>query len=461
MTSDLIRPFALLAGLILTASAGSSAPPTRVARPGDVTASRADTARGARFPDSASRFGTQTGAAPNRQAPIGRLPAARIVAAPASVVATAATSDPLLPQQGYLERIRWPQARQTFNEDGTGTVVAVIDTGVRFEPDPPCTAGGAAEGGLDLVETRFVPGHDFVDNDATPVDEGYELLGDDPGGNPFLFGHGTFVAGLIAAGTDNGYGGAGIAPGVSIMPMRVVDRDGNATLPHLAAAIRFAAEHGADIIHVSVAAAEGSDELAAAVRQAHRAGAVVVAPAGLSHLNRGCGASETCYPAAYPEVIAVAGTDPANAPSLSATADYLDLAAPGSWSPGSECFWGDTAETATCDGILAASFIDEPSFGETTCDFFWGTGVGFAAAQVSAAAALLEATGVGDPETIRTRLNSSARDLDPAGFDPQTGHGLLDLFTALGGDDEGPGEGPGPIRSIPRPPAPPRPSPFR
>lgn len=437
MHDDLIRPFALLAVAALAAGTAGSAPPQRLSRGGEDVVSRTQTVRATRPATTAQRDDTTLATAQGRQAPVGRLPAARITAWRAFAPA-AETSDPLLPQQWHLERIRWPEARQSFGEDGVGTVVAVLDTGVRFRADPPCTAGAAAEAGLDLAETRFVPGHDFVDDDATPLDQGYELLGDDPGGNPFLFGHGTFVAGLIAAGTDNGYGGAGVAPGVSIMPLRVVDRDGNAPLPRLAAAIRFAAENGADVIHVSVAAAEGSDELAAAVREAHSAGAVVVAPAGLVQLNRDCGADQTCYPAAYPEVIAVAGTDPADAASFSASADYLDLAAPGSWSPESECFWGDTVETETCDGILAASFIDEPSFGETTCAFFRGAGVGFAAAQVSAAAALLEASGVVDPDAVRSLLQESARDLGPPGFDRQTGHGLLDLHGALGGEDRDP-----------------------
>lgn len=437
MHDDLIRPIALLAVAALATAAARATPPRRVSHGDEAVVSRASAARAAR-PTAPAPLGDATPTIePRRHVPAGRLPAARIISWQAFTPA-AETSDPLLPEQWHLQRIRWPQAWQSFGEDGAGTVVAVLDTGVRFRADPPCTAGGAAEAGLDLAETGFVQGHDFVDDDATPLDEGYELLGDDPGGNPFLFGHGTFVAGLIAAGTDNGYGGAGVAPGVSIMPLRVVDRDGNAPLPRVAAAIRFAAENGADVIHVSVAAAEGSDELAAAVQQAHRAGAVVVAPAGLVQLNRDCGADQTCYPAAYPEVIAVAGTDPADTASFSASADYLDLAAPGSWSPESECFWGDTVESEACDGIVAASFIDEPSFSETTCDFFRGTSVAFAAAQVSAAAALLEASGVVDPDAVRSLLQESAHDLGPAGFDRQTGHGLLDLHRALGGEDDDP-----------------------
>src|SRR3954451_23890629 len=104
--------------------------------------------------------------------------------------AHAAGGDPLRSKQWALDMLGADQARAVT--DGRRAVVAVVDSGVAAEhPD---------------LARRILPGHDFVDNDSTPQD-----------GN----GHGTHVAGIIAADADNGIGIRGVAPGASILPVRV------------------------------------------------------------------------------------------------------------------------------------------------------------------------------------------------------------------------------------------------
>ncbi|MFF5975160.1 S8 family peptidase [Streptomyces sp. NPDC012769] len=163
--------------------------------------------------------------------------------------------DPLRGQQWALDALKLPEAWDTAEADDT--VIAVVDTGV--DPDHPDLKG------------RLVDGHDFVENDDDPRD---------------LNGHGTHVAGIAAAHTDNGIGVAGGAPGAKIMPVRVLGADGSGTNENITKGIVWAAQHGADVINLSL----GESGLMArllkggvlnqAIATANGRGAVVVAAAG-------------------------------------------------------------------------------------------------------------------------------------------------------------------------------------
>ncbi|WP_030747723.1 S8 family peptidase [Streptomyces griseus] len=163
--------------------------------------------------------------------------------------------DPMRAQQWALDALELPGAWDTA--DGEDTVIAVVDTGV----DP----------GHPDLEGRLVDGHDFVDGDDEPKD---------------LNGHGTHVAGIAAAHTRNGVGIAGGAPGAKIMPVRVLGADGSGSDANITRGIVWAAQHGADVINLSL----GESGLMArllkggvlneAISVANGKGAVVVAAAG-------------------------------------------------------------------------------------------------------------------------------------------------------------------------------------
>jgi subtilisin family serine protease len=132
-----------------------------------------------------------------------------------------------------------------------------------------------------------VPGQDFVDDDANPADDE---------------GHGTAVAGIIAARTNNHEGQAGLCWVCSIMPVKVLDSRGSGKTATIAAGIVWAADRGARVINMSLGGPAGSMAMQAAVEYAVTKGVVVVAAAGNS------GSDTPFYPAAYTGVLSVGGT---------------------------------------------------------------------------------------------------------------------------------------------------------
>ncbi|MCD1260110.1 peptidase S8 [Paenibacillus athensensis] len=173
--------------------------------------------------------------------------------------------------------------------------VAVVDTGVQL-------------GHRDL-EGKLAPGRDFVGGDDAPEDSN---------------GHGTHVAGIAAAATNNALGVSGMAPLATIMPVRVLDASGSGTLEQVAQGVVYAAQQGAQVINLSLGAPATSTTLRNAVRFAWSQGAVLVAAAGNE------GSSAPSYPANYDEVIAVASTNAQDVKSVfSNFGPWVDVAAPG------------------------------------------------------------------------------------------------------------------------------------
>src|SRR6266480_1855943 len=171
-----------------------------------------------------------------------------------AVPAAASAADPLRSQQWGLDMIQADQAHSTST--GSGVVVAVIDTGVLASHE-------------DLAG-RLVPGRDFVQqpNDDTPQDEN---------------GHGTHVTGIIAADANNGKGIEGVAPSAQVMPIRVLDANGEGDPDVVAKGIDYAVAHHVDVINLSLGGdvlstvASGDDKFTAAVQNALNHGMVVVA----------------------------------------------------------------------------------------------------------------------------------------------------------------------------------------
>ncbi|MEK7867313.1 MAG: S8 family serine peptidase, partial [Planctomycetota bacterium] len=157
---------------------------------------------------------------------------------------------------------------------GASTVcVAVLDTGVDLDhPD---------------LHASLDAGYDFVNSDSDPDDD---------------TGHGTAMAGLVAADGANGQGITGVAQGVRILPVKVADSHGRASLSDVAQGIQYAIGRGARVILLSLGARQGSDALAAAVENAIGNGAVIVASAGNENVH------DTLYPAAYSGVLSVVGS---------------------------------------------------------------------------------------------------------------------------------------------------------
>ncbi len=323
----------------------------------------------------------------------------------ADLVRTAAsTGDPHRGLQWHFDAIDLETATAT-GADGTGAVVAVLDTGVS-------AAGGDTPTGL-------VVGWDFVDGDADATD---------------LHGHGTHVAGTIAQATNNGYQGAGIAPGARILPVRVLDADGSGYTSDIIDGIVWAVDNGAQVLNLSLGSNTSSASELLAVEWAVEQGALVVAASGNNY------GATVSFPAGYEAALAVGATDAANARApYSNRGNALDLVAPG----------GDLNADLNADGYGDGVLQESFSGSEWGGYFFQGTSM--AAPHVAGVAALLIGEGATAAEAEEILLDT-ALDLGAEGWDSATGVGLLDAGEALsqwlsrepgdGGDDGMPSEEP-------------------
>ncbi len=290
----------------------------------------------------------------------------------------------------------------TRSTGAPGVVVAVLDTGIDAS-NPEFTG-------------RLVPGY----NALTGVEDGvadFEPTADGAG-------HGTHVSGTIAAAANNGAGIAGIAPNVSIMPVKVLDDDGEGDFAGLVAGMDWAIGHGARIITMSLG---GTLEFAAAnflqdtFTAAHAAGVVIVAASG----NSGTASDE--YPCNFTYVICVGSTtnDGTAVSSFSTRTAGLALVAPGE---------------------RIASTLPGGGYG-------YGSGTSMATPHVTGAVALLRSIRPSiTPDEVLAALAQSARPLVGGGRNPQSGYGLLQVGAALdlvaGGPAGVPPSTPAPAMSV-------------
>lgn len=215
-------------------------------------------------------------------------------------VAASGTPDPLRPNQWALDSSSFEAAWRC--SDGAGVTVAVIDSGV--DVTHPDLAG------------KVTAGPSFLDG-VWPGVEG--------GGGVDDYGHGTHVAGIIAANAGNGEGISGAAPGVRLLSVRALDGNGSGWDGDIANGIVWAVDHGAQVINLSLGSSAPLVATGTAVRYAAAQGVVVVAAAG----NTGVGGA-TNWPAAYDEVVAVASADRDGSVSqFSTDGSYVDVTAPG------------------------------------------------------------------------------------------------------------------------------------
>lgn len=303
--------------------------------------------------------------------------------------------DPGFAQQWNLVRVGCPEAWNVTT--GTADVsVAVLDTGVDFShPD--------LVGRLDARNDW-----DFIDADDVADDDS---------------GHGTHVAGIIAANTGNGMDVAGVAPGITLLPVRILNARGSGDTVGLARGIRWAADKGASVINLSLGFSSPSSVVEDAIGYARSKGCLLVAASGNS------GTASLRYPAAYPEVLAVGATDAADArATFSQYGSGLGLVAPGV---------GAVDSGGALEGILSLRPVSGPAArpGVSTGR---ETGTSVAAPHVAAAAALLRsAHPTWTATVIANKLLATAENLGPAGKDAETGYGLLRVDRALGLGEQG------------------------
>jgi serine protease len=236
-------------------------------------------------------------------------------------------------------------------------------------------------------------------------------------------GHGTHVASTIAEGTDNSVGVAGLAYGVTLMPIKACILDGSCFTFAQADGIDFAVRNGAKVISMSLGGTQASQVVRLAVQRAAAAGVVIVAASGNEN-------GPVAFPAAFPEVIAVGAVDRnKNRAFYSNFGPELDVVAPGG------DMRVDTDRDGFADGIFqqtyASGFQERLIF--TQFSYVGEMGTSMSTPHVSAVAALLISQGITDPAAVRTALENTAEDLGPAGFDNEFGHGLIRPVEALRG----------------------------
>ncbi len=331
-----------------------------------------------------------------------------------------------MPNTGVNAPEAWANLLGDHRGGGKGVVIAVLDTGVayrrwgQFYPSP------------DFGRTRFVAPYDFVANNRHPLDRN---------------GHGTFVAGVIAESTNNGIGLTGLAYGASIMPVRILDASGEGDEATIARGIRYAVDHGAQIINLSleflpsqVNSGAEIPQIVSAINYAHRHGVTVVGAAGNDETD------QIAFPARAGGVISVGATTKDRClAAYSNGGSGLDLVAPGG---------GDDAIITTdpnCHPALNLPAISQMTLtGPPHWDRFGYPGgymgTSMSAPEVAATAALVIASGVigphPSPDQILARLEQTATPLGGSQPNATFGYGLLNAGAAT---SQGP--------TVPSPPA--------
>ena len=276
-------------------------------------------------------------------------------------------NDPMVEKQNYLRQIRAVEA-WNYSTGNESIVIAVVDTGVDLS-HPELTP-------------NLVPGVNLLDPEKPPQDDN---------------GHGTNVAGVIAAVGNNDKGVAGLLWRAKVMPIKALGADGTGSEAKLGEGIRYAVDHGAKIVVLSLGLNKYTPYMSEIVNYAEQRGVLLVAASG----NEG---KDVKYPAAYPTVLAVGGVDADNrADKRSNFGPELDLVAP--------------------------MTVYTTSLGS---GYEYKDGTSMAAPQAAAVAALvLSKYPELKPYQIRNLLRQTAEDLDVAGWDPHTGYGLLRADFAL------------------------------
>ncbi len=310
--------------------------------------------------------------------------------------AALSAGDPLRDRQYGLDIVESDAAHATAT--GAGAIIAIIDTGV--QPSHPDLQGG-----------RLLPGYDFVDEDGTPDDD--------------VDGHGTHVLGIAGASAGNGVGVSSVAPGATLLPVRVLGDDGSGSVEDVVEGIDYAVAQGADVINLSLGSEVpligSSEDFDAAIDRALDAGRVVVAAAG----NSGLPACN--QPSGSGRLLCVGSVDEnrnrSEFSNFSGNSQALGIMAPGG------SLFGP--------GIL--STFNDGGYEELA-------GTSQATPHVAGVAALLVEKGLRGQDAVR-RILATASDAGLRGPDPEYGAGIVNARAAVAGlsaaGGDGGGAGPG------------------
>jgi serine protease len=316
-----------------------------------------------------------------------------------------------MPATGVNAPDAWNHLFAVGRPGGRGVTIAVLDTGVAY------SNRGRYRRSPDLPSRRFVRGHDFVNHDPYANDDN---------------GHGTHVTSTIAEGTGNGVGLTGLAYGVRIMPVKVLNRRGEGDSGAIAAGIRWASNHGAKIINLSFEFPTGITRwqipnILDALRHARNKGVLVVGASGNE------GEAAVAYPARSSDVLSVGATTQHGCQArYSNEGSDLDVVAPGG---GEDAKLADDPLCHPADPPGLDIF--QMTFTRSVRRFGFPkgyVGTSMAAPHASATAALVIASGVLGPDPtpseIERRIETTAIDLGAPGPDPHYGWGRLDAARA-------------------------------
>jgi thermitase len=284
-------------------------------------------------------------------------------------------NQPIVPNDALYSQYQWnlPSIRTELGwkmtKGSEEVIVAVLDTGVQL--DHPDLSGRMAEG--------------------------YNVVGDGPPDDDV--GHGTHVAGVISAAVNNGEGVAGMSWYNKVMPIKVLDSSGTGTTYSVAEGLIWAVDHGAKVVNMSLGNYASAEFLHDAIRYAYDHDVVLIAASGNDDTDR------PGFPAAYPEVFAVAATsENGEKASFSNYGDYIDVAAPGDNIP------------STYPGNQYAAL----------------SGTSMASPHVAALAGLIRTMNPSlSNEEVMAIMRETATDLGEAGKDIYYGYGQIDVARAL------------------------------
>ncbi|MGI8658891.1 MAG: S8 family serine peptidase [Candidatus Limnocylindria bacterium] len=293
--------------------------------------------------------------------------------------AAVSVNDPKTAGQYSLDRMRVRDA-WALSTGGSG-VIAVLDTGVQANHP-------------DLVG-RVLPGYDFVNTDTNAADDN---------------GHGTWVAGIIGANANDGYGVAGISWTDKILPVKVMNSSGIGDTSDLTSGIVWAADNGATVINMSVGGFPSSKFVQDAVTYAWNKGAVLIGAAGNN------GIQQDFYPASFTNVVSVSATQVDDEfAHWSSYGPKVDVSAPGA-----------SVQTTNC--TLTA--CPNRSWGDHT----YISGTSFSTPNVAGVVALIRARYPAyTPSQVVSRLIGTVDDLGYGGVDVRYGAGRVNAYRALGG----------------------------